>query len=74
MDPDNDRKISEHVLRMHRYRKPGEQEGEGECKFNFEILLIASCNFSVICIREFAFQSILSSLKDLQENLEERIV
>ncbi|XP_074607666.1 zygotic DNA replication licensing factor mcm3-like isoform X1 [Acropora palmata] len=27
MDPDNDRKISEHVLRMHRYRKPGEQEG-----------------------------------------------
>ncbi|XP_073251050.1 DNA replication licensing factor MCM3-like isoform X1 [Porites lutea] len=28
MDPDNDRKISEHVLRMHRYRKPGEQEGE----------------------------------------------
>ena len=30
MDPDNDRKISEHVLRMHRYRKPGEQEGEGK--------------------------------------------
>ena len=30
MDPDHDRKISEHVLRMHRYRKPGEQEGEGE--------------------------------------------
>lgn len=28
MDPDNDRNISEHVLRMHRYRKPGEQEGE----------------------------------------------
>ena len=30
MDPENDRKISDHVLRMHRYRKPGEQEGEGE--------------------------------------------
>lgn len=74
MDPDNDRKISEHVLRMHRYRKPGEQEGEGEWRFNFEILLIASCNFSVIHIREFTFQSILSSLKDLQEKLEERIV
>ena len=44
MDPDNDRKISEHVLRMHRYRKPGEQEGEGEWRFNIEILLIASCN------------------------------
>ena len=28
MDPENDRRISEHVLRMHRYRKPGEQEGE----------------------------------------------
>ncbi|EDO34425.1 predicted protein [Nematostella vectensis] len=28
MDPDNDRRISEHVLRIHRYRKPGEQEGE----------------------------------------------
>lgn len=28
MDPENDRKISDHVLRMHRYRKPGEQEGE----------------------------------------------
>ena len=30
MDPDHDRQISEHVLRMHRYRKPGEQEGEGK--------------------------------------------
>jgi DNA replication licensing factor MCM3 len=29
MDPDNDRQISEHVLRMHRYRTPGEQDGEG---------------------------------------------
>lgn len=25
MDPDNDRRISDHVLRMHRYRNPGEQ-------------------------------------------------
>ncbi len=25
MDPDSDREISEHVLRMHRYRAPGEQ-------------------------------------------------
>ena len=29
MDPEHDRKISEHVLRMHRYRNPGEQDGEG---------------------------------------------
>ncbi|XP_051511759.1 MCM3 minichromosome maintenance deficient 3 (S. cerevisiae), like [Myxocyprinus asiaticus] len=27
MDPDSDREISEHVLRMHRYRAPGELEG-----------------------------------------------
>ncbi|MBN3303310.1 MCM3M factor, partial [Amia calva] len=27
MDPDSDRAISEHVLRMHRYRAPGEQDG-----------------------------------------------
>ena len=29
MDPDSDREISDHVLRMHRYRPPGEQEGTG---------------------------------------------
>lgn len=28
MDPEHDRKISEHVLRIHRYRNPGEQDGE----------------------------------------------
>lgn len=28
MDPDHDRRISEHVLRMHRYRNPGEADGE----------------------------------------------
>lgn len=28
MDPDSDKKISEHVLRMHRYRNPGEQDGD----------------------------------------------
>ena len=30
MEPTNDKRISEHVLRMHRYRNPGEQDGEGE--------------------------------------------
>ena len=25
MDPEQDRRISEHVLRIHRYRNPGEQ-------------------------------------------------
>lgn len=28
MDPENDRNISNHVLRMHRYRTPGEQDGD----------------------------------------------
>ncbi|CAH2285051.1 maternal DNA replication licensing factor mcm3-like [Pelobates cultripes] len=27
MDADNDREIADHVLRMHRYRSPGEQDG-----------------------------------------------
>lgn len=30
MDPEQDRDISDHVLRMHRYRNPGEQDGAGE--------------------------------------------
>ena len=29
MDPDHDRRVSDHVLRMHRYRNEGEQDGEG---------------------------------------------
>ena len=28
MDPENDRRIAEHVVRMHRYRNPNEQDGE----------------------------------------------
>ena len=28
MDPENDRMISDHVLRIHRYRNPGEQDGD----------------------------------------------
>lgn len=28
MDPDHDRRIADHVLRMHRFRNPGEKEGE----------------------------------------------
>ena len=29
MDPEHDRSISDHVLRMHRYRTAGEQDGDG---------------------------------------------
>ena len=32
MDPEQDREISDHVLRMHRYRAPGEQDGDGEAE------------------------------------------
>lgn len=30
MDPEQDKEISDHVLRMHRYRNPNEQDGDGE--------------------------------------------
>jgi DNA replicative helicase MCM subunit Mcm2 (Cdc46/Mcm family) len=29
MDPESDRMISDHVLRIHRYRNTGEQDGDG---------------------------------------------
>ena len=28
MEPENDRRISDHVLRIHRYRSPQEQDGD----------------------------------------------
>lgn len=31
MDPESDREIADHVVRMHRYRKPGEMDGERKC-------------------------------------------
>lgn len=33
MDPENDRMISDHVLRIHRYRNTGEQDGDGNAVF-----------------------------------------
>lgn len=41
MDPEHDRQISDHVLRMHRYRTAGEQDGDGK---------FACLVFFVICI------------------------
>lgn len=35
MDLESDHEISEHVLRMHRYRPPGEQEGAGEAAISW---------------------------------------
>lgn len=35
MDSESDHEISEHVLRMHRYRPPGEQEGAGEAAISW---------------------------------------
>lgn len=34
MDPEQDREISDHVLRMHRYRDPREQDGAGAATFS----------------------------------------
>ncbi len=53
MDPDSDREISEHVLRMHRYRAPGEPEGAGEadiCWSKHTLLVFDECKccFSVM--------------------------
>ena len=45
MDAERDRAISEHVVRMHRYRAPGEQDGEGGCQilivFNYLLLFFS---------------------------------
>ena len=36
MDPELDRNISDHVLRMHRYRSPTEQDGDG--RINYQLI------------------------------------
>ena len=40
MDPESDKKISEHVLRMHRYRNPGEQDGDRKLKGIFHEIIV----------------------------------
>jgi DNA replication licensing factor MCM3 len=42
MDPEQDREISDHVLRMHQYRAPGEQDGDGEYREYYDWLLEGS--------------------------------
>jgi DNA replicative helicase MCM subunit Mcm2 (Cdc46/Mcm family) len=37
MDPENDRMISDHVLRIHRYRNTGEQDGDGNAGFFLDL-------------------------------------
>lgn len=47
-DPENDRRISDHVLRIHRYRNPNEQDGEGR-QMGLEFLHISfSMGFTVM--------------------------
>lgn len=41
MDPEQDREISDHVLRMHRYRNPNEQDGDGELLVTATSLLLS---------------------------------
>lgn len=33
IEPENDRTIADHVIRMHRYRAPTEQDGDGKLPF-----------------------------------------
>jgi DNA replication licensing factor MCM3 len=50
MDPENDRMISDHVLRIHRYRNPGEQDGEGAARTWFcllSLMFVCLCSFAV---------------------------
>lgn len=39
MDPESDKKISDHVMRMHRYRSPGEQDGDGNINLIFVVMM-----------------------------------
>lgn len=47
MDPEQDREISDHVLRMHRYRDPREQEGAGATPFT---MLIKTFNYILMSV------------------------
>jgi len=44
-DPENDRMISDHILCMHRYRNPGEQDGEGMILFPWKGAFSADTGF-----------------------------
>ena len=53
MDPDSDKKISEHVLRMHKYRNPGEQDGDRK---HFSV-----SNFFIIIIQGYLYYNLVLS-------------
>ena len=50
IEPENDKVISDHVIRIHRYRAPNEQDGDGKfifAKFHqklLKILFFQNCN------------------------------
>jgi len=46
-EQEQDTMIADHVLRMHRYRNPGEQEGSGEWQMSHVCI---NCIFSYVCI------------------------
>ena len=51
MEPENDRRISDHVLRIHRYRSPNEQDGDRK---HIDSLLVMYTIYSSISL--FLFQ------------------
>ena len=53
MDPDHDRRISEHVLRMHRYRNPGEQVSFAKIK-HIEVVNILPHHRKILPISSLA--------------------
>ena len=64
MDPESDRRISDHVLRMHRYRNPGEQDGEGKYSKN----LMRTRIFSQISVwMQNCDRSYSNSTKEIQQ-------
>ncbi len=50
MDPELDREISDHVLRVHRYRDPHEQDGAGTSWYREHFILDILCYFCAISV------------------------
>lgn len=59
MDPEQDREISDHVLRMHRYRDPREQEGAGAAPFAV-LIETFSCILMSVHIRSLILEVMYS--------------
>lgn len=66
MDPEQDREISDHVLRMHRYRGPNEQDGDGEFRFPSESPMHCLKSWCFFITRELGLLSSIPYPRTLQ--------